>query len=138
MRLTLFGYWHSPETPDLPDPAALVDPDWEMWERSEVADYLEQGHVARQFLGVSRCRICGEVNGSAEFTDGEYLWPSGLAHYVREHAVRLPERITAHILRRTAEWEEVEVDASWWRERAYRATPQEGPLAAAGPGGRRV
>jgi len=28
--------------------------------------------------------------GSREYFDGEWAWPEGLVHYVRDHAVRLP------------------------------------------------
>ena len=39
----------------------------------------------------------GEQNGSGERSDGTYLWPEGLSHYVREHSVRLPQAIVQHI-----------------------------------------
>jgi hypothetical protein len=47
-------------------------------------------------------------------TDGVYLWPEGLAHYVREHSVTLPADVLAHIERRQRELESLEVDRDWW------------------------
>src|SRR5262245_41277400 len=45
--------------------------------------------------GLSWCRFrCGVANqemGCREFTDGEWVWPEGLTHYVRAHSVLLPE-----------------------------------------------
>jgi hypothetical protein len=59
--------------------------------------------------------MCGVANGSAEFTDGTYVWPEGLAHYVDEHHVRLPEAVLEHIRRRWDELlEESIVDDEWW------------------------
>ena len=72
-------------------------------------------------MGLSDCRLCGRVNGSAEFTDGVYLWPEGLAHYVREHSVKLPNEVLAHIRRRYEEMVALaprspeDVDRDWWQ-----------------------
>lgn len=37
--------------------------------------------------------------GCCTLTDGKYVWPEGLAHYVLEHAVRPPEDFIARALR---------------------------------------
>jgi hypothetical protein len=46
-------------------------------------------------MGYSFCRfVCGIADwdmGSADFCDGDWLWPEGLAHYVEKHSVRLPD-----------------------------------------------
>jgi hypothetical protein len=48
-----------------------------------------------RWLGYSFCRFrCGiddHLMGSSDLTDGEWVWPAGLAHYVEEHSVFLPE-----------------------------------------------
>ena len=48
----------------------------------------------------SFCRFaCGETAmGAEDLTDGTYVWPSGLVHYVEQHAVGLPEAFVAHAL----------------------------------------
>lgn len=113
--LTLIGYWRSESDPHWPDPQRWVDRSWDGAEREQVADYLDQGQRAPwAAAGTSTCRICGESVGSLEFLDGEYLWPEGLGHYVREHSVRLPQAV----LDRVASWGRPEswaVDTDWWR-----------------------
>jgi hypothetical protein len=124
VRVRLIGYWcddRSPEGDRWPNPRDLIDESWSEYERHIVATYLEHGFVPWGFAGVSECRLCGRVNGSAEFTDGVFLWPEGLAHYIREHSVRLPDEVLAHIRRR---YDEIlalaprspeDVDSYWWQ-----------------------
>ena len=114
MRVRLIGYWRSESDDRWPDPATFVDEGWDDDERRLVAAYLEEGFTPWAAAGFSPCRLCGKPNGSAELTDGVYLWPEGLAHYVREHAVRLPQEVIQHISSRYDELEELEVDRDWW------------------------
>jgi len=81
-----------------PNVTWLVDPDWREDERRRVGDYLQRGTRVNQQGGLSECRFCERHNGSAELTDGVYCWPEGLAHYVSEHDVRLPEEFVGHAL----------------------------------------
>ena len=39
--------------------------------------------------GVSLCRICGAPNGCANLTNGVYIWPEGLVHYIVDHGLVL-------------------------------------------------
>lgn len=112
--LRLVGYWRSDNEPHWPDPLPLVDPSWDEEQRFWVASYLKHGFVARMYLGKSRCRVCGEWNGSLELSDGAYLWPEGLAHYVYEHAVRLPPEFLEHISVERSRLEARTVDTAWW------------------------
>lgn len=118
MRLRLIGYWNGGhgQNAQYPDPASLVDPAWDADEREDVAIYLRYGVVARAYLGPSPCRLCEDrrVNGNLELTDGVYVWPEGLAHYVAEHAVRLPQEFVEHIHRMHQKLDDVEVDEGWW------------------------
>jgi hypothetical protein len=68
-------------------------------------------------MGMSPCRFCGIDNGYSEMSDGPYLWPSGLDHYVDEHDVRLPAEFVAHAVARLEALETATVDDSWWRNR---------------------
>jgi hypothetical protein len=89
--LILLGYWTGSGIADnWPDPADLIDLTWHEADRLDLALYLQHGLVARAYMGYSACRICGVTNGSLELTDGVFVWPEGLGHYVRDHAVRLP------------------------------------------------
>jgi hypothetical protein len=94
-RLSLIGYWSVSEappeqSPGYPDPHYLVH-EWTPRDRRAVVEYLGRGKLLRQFMGHSKCRFCGQLVGSREFTDGSFAWPEGLVHYVEAHAVRLPE-----------------------------------------------
>jgi hypothetical protein len=114
-QLVRIGYWRGETSPDHPDPRAFVDTSWDENDRHQVAAYLRSGTVPWAAAGFSVCRVCGSVNGSAEFTDGTYVWPEGLVHYVEEHRVRLPEAVLEHIRRRWHELlDESNVDDDWW------------------------
>lgn len=82
-----------------PAPQELVRADPRL---PRVADYLERGLMFQQYRGYSWCRFsCGAVDatmGSSEWTDGIWVWPEGLSHYVRAHSVILPEEFIAHAL----------------------------------------
>jgi hypothetical protein len=108
------GLWRSPQRPDLPDPATLVDPSWDGAEKREVEYYPSNGSRGRAYMGYSDCRICGEQNGSGEFTDGTYIWPEGLGHYVSAHGVRLPADFVSHALGQRRQIDEGPRDESWW------------------------
>ena len=117
-HLTLIGYWRSKEAPMWPDPAEFVDHAWDEKERRLVGVYLSSGQVPWVAAGFSRCRLCDKPNGCAENTDGTYIWPEGLAHYIIDHDVRLPQIVVDHILNnqlREYSVESVEVDYDWWK-----------------------
>ena len=71
--------------------------------RRSLTHYLESGAIFRQYLGYAWCRfVCGASTesgaarmdtrlGTQDLTDGTWVWPEGLAHYVREHGIVLPE-----------------------------------------------
>ena len=124
-RLTLIGYWRENES-DLrwPDASSFVDGSWNAEDRDFVARYLELATVVRAFGGVSRCRLCGNANGALELTDGVYVWPDGLAHYVRVHSVRLPEEFVEHALALSDRISEMPVDAGWWQSQAIGETTE--------------
>lgn len=51
-----------------------------------VLSYVEQTHAAKKtYRGFSRCRVCGNRNGSEEFSLEGWTWPSGYSHYVKQH-----------------------------------------------------
>jgi hypothetical protein len=120
MSLVLVGYWKSNEQPEWPDAHAFVDQDWDEDERMDTLRYFSSGTRVRQYRGYSRCRFCGEMNGSAELTDGTYIWPEGLAHYLRDHDVRLPQVLVDHAARRRETWEMNDVDRAWWLSQRRR------------------
>lgn len=93
------GYWmDNLFDDDLPVPQELVG---EMPEsvRDAVCNYLRNGRHFGRYLGCGWCHfLCGAKGpemGFHEYTDGEWVWPGSLAHYVREHGVLLPEEFVA-------------------------------------------
>ena len=53
-----------------------------------------------------------------EFTDGVYIWPEGLAHYLDAHAVRLPQQFVNHAMERLDALDAASVDYDWWKSQA--------------------
>lgn len=117
MLLRRIGLWSGGygQRSEYPDAAALVDTSWDVDEREDIAIYLRHGLVARAYMGYSPCRLCDKQdNGNLELTDGVYLWPEGLAHYVAEHSVRLPQEFVEHTYRMEESLQRAEVDEGWW------------------------
>jgi hypothetical protein len=119
MELILVGYW-SDDKGRWPDPGEFVDTTWDDQERDMVSQYIGAGTIARTFMGYSACRICGALNGDLEYTDGTYIWPQGLRHYVDQHSVRLPAEFVRHAIGRLDEIETANVDSSWWSAATIR------------------
>ena len=103
---------------ELPAPQELVGLDPRL---ASVADYLDHGVIHERYRGMSWCRFaCGEWHmGSCDLTDGVWLWPQGLSHYLRTHSVLLPEAFIDHALngrRPVAASREDRVDLQVWTE----------------------
>lgn len=98
-RLKAVGYWRSFDnyrwTRSLPSPRWLVDRRWRVADREKIVAYLRSGAEVWGWLGFSYCRFhCGvkpHLMGSRDFSDGVWLWPEGLAHYIEAHDVALPD-----------------------------------------------
>ncbi|WP_438027423.1 hypothetical protein [Sorangium sp. So ce233] len=153
LELRRIGYWRSTAEPLWPDPAWFVDENWASSERTRVLAYLRDGVILWVAGGHSWCRFrCGtHACGSAELSDGRFLWPEGLAHYVEGHGVRLPDEFVERALAgtplvdfsdmaRTLGPGDVSVDASWWsNQRGFRAgtshlsPPRRGTFVARSP-----
>lgn len=114
-KLVRLGYWHGDRAPGWPDPRGFVDSDWDADERAATVVYLQHAMVAQAFMGHSRCRFCNAKIGSLEFSDGVFVWPEGLAHYVEQHNVRLPKRFVRHLRSVSEQLEDAEIDDSWWQ-----------------------
>lgn len=96
------GYWLDDDAPDLPNPRELIDRTWDDVERRRVVAYISRDVRTPVGEGCSTCRLCGEPNGFVDLTDGTYVWPEGLAHYVADHHVRLPGHFVDHVLAATS------------------------------------
>jgi hypothetical protein len=138
LTLHLIGYWRASLTDDYPLPQHL---EYEVASdvRECVATYLESGAPYEQYRGSSWCRFgCTEDNGSAELHDGTWVWPSGLAHYVRVHGIKLPDEFVQHVLKNASvprsafdtPTEGRASDDSFWRDWATQYRCPEFELAA--------
>jgi hypothetical protein len=58
---------------------------------------VQQSATVKHYMGLSMCRLCGERNGSREFELGGWVWPEGLAHYYRDHAVHPSPKFRAFV-----------------------------------------
>lgn len=99
-RLEILGWWFNEAAPTgLPRPQLLVAA-MRAAQRTMLLGYLRAGTKLVGYPEPSFCRFaCRDVDvGRADLTDGTYVWPDGLAHYVEQHDVRLPERFGAHVL----------------------------------------
>jgi hypothetical protein len=90
------GYWGEGAGSGLlalPRPQTLVRPGWHLDDRERIVAYLQSGTVCVTWAGRAPCRFteCGRLLGSSDLTDGQWLWPKGLEHYVVAHDVCLPE-----------------------------------------------
>ena len=109
IALKAVGYWWShpkyrfPKNDRFPDPTLLICPNWCAGERKRIAVYLRAGRTYAQWRGLSYCRFeCGISDadmGSRCLTDGEWVWPEGLVHYIACHKTRLPDEFAASMRR---------------------------------------
>ena len=91
--LIKIGFWWDDNEEDrqYPKVEQFIDNNLSAEEKKKIVVYLKKGRCVNQYLGFSGCRICGKRNGNSEFTDGRFLYPEGLIHYITEHNVRIPE-----------------------------------------------
>ena len=115
MKLILLGYWSSESEQSLPDPVDMVDEHLSDEDRDDASDYLRRGFVVRAYMGQSSCRMCNAPNGSLELSDGTYVWPEGLAHYISAHNVRLPGSFLEHLRQRSLAFEASQTTDTWWK-----------------------
>src|SRR5262245_55944011 len=98
----MIGLWtmaadHPESHLDYPHPTSLVDCIWEAVRRDRIVAYLRGGHTRVRFMGSSFCRFdnCNhdqrDTLGSTDLTDGQWIWPKGLSHYMADHGIRLPD-----------------------------------------------
>ena len=117
------GFWRSERPPlqlNLPDPLRLADDTWSLRERVRLAAYLRAGESVQSWMGYSWCRFdCGipmHQLGTRDLSDGRFLWPEGLHHYVEMHAVRLPKVFMDHVADKLPSLKPWWRLAHWWRK----------------------
>ena len=101
--LKLVGYWASAnDSSGYPHPRDFVEPGWKAAIKHKIVNYLRSGVFFRGFWGFDECLLDEKREprdmGSKELTDGVYLWPEGLAVYVSDYDVRIPEEFCEHMV----------------------------------------
>ena len=114
VRLNAVGYWRDKDHRDLPEPRDLVAPGWCTEQMDQIARYLRRGRPLPSADREGGCRfdcgLAGEEIGSTDRTDGVWVWPEALVHYVQKHDVRLPTALVAAM--RANRWRVPEMDFS--------------------------
>lgn len=72
--------------------------------RDKIVAYLKNGIRGTEFLGYARCRFECELSntkalGNTDMTDGQWMWPEGLSHYVEKHNLLLPPEFLKYLKR---------------------------------------
>jgi len=82
------GFWYSKYEPSLPMPEPRTIKTG-LHKYSLVARLKRVQGDARvsHMRGFSTCRLCGTINGSAQYDWNGWVWPEGLLHYIQEHDV---------------------------------------------------
>lgn len=95
--LKAIGFWNGYNENRFIDPSALVDEGWEDSNKGKIIAYLNGFPRINHQNGYSYCRFgCNEGSmfdpnmGCAERSDGIWVWPEGLVHYVDDHYIKLP------------------------------------------------
>lgn len=91
---------------EYPSPEEFIDKNWSKYYPSQyesVCEFLSGNIKSRNlsikkvaYRGISKCRICGDSNGSEEYIvtwnkKEIYTIPSGYLHYVQNHSVKPPQ-----------------------------------------------
>jgi hypothetical protein len=97
--MKLIGYWmRNLNDTELPLPQELAG-ELPTGVREAVCKHLGRGEIYEVYRGYSWCRLrCGVEDremGFREYTDGEWIWPECLVHYVHAHGILLPEEFIA-------------------------------------------
>ena len=123
LDLIAIGYWKSELEPNLPYPSEFQDENWNQEEKEMILNHLNNGILAIKYRGVSWCRFnCDEINmGTKCLTDGKYIFPEKLTHYIEFHNVRLPKKFVEHVknfqpIEERFDVEVNEINYSWWKK----------------------
>jgi hypothetical protein len=86
---TYEGHWRHAAGEDSKLPWPVPDPAWPGTAAFlRALDAAEAKAIVVDFMGISKCRLCGRANGSSEFRLRRWGWPEGYRHYIADHQVR--------------------------------------------------
>lgn len=95
------GFWRQTldSKENLPYPTEMVDQNWSFKERAMVIEYLDSCKAIDHYKGSALCRICKEWLGSADCSDGTYIFPEKYQHYILKHNVKPPGDFIDHVFK---------------------------------------
>ena len=126
--LKSIGFWRDDDSDVLIHPKELVG-EYINDDKEKLSRYLDTGIIVNSYFGFSHCRfICDESEtnmGASDLTDGIWMWPEGLSHYVRVHDVVLPSEFLDQVKKNnwvipasldTSQVEDAKVDGTFWND----------------------
>ncbi|WP_333767528.1 hypothetical protein [Streptomyces sp. IBSBF 2435] len=106
------------------------------WDEDSVVAYLESAREIYSTMGAEQDVLTGDkwISGAGSLmTDGTWIWPIDLAHYVRRHHAALPAEFLDHIRARSYTVPSVEHERA--KEIFLAEFPNAAPRPAAAPDG---
>ena len=98
-----WGYFDVQPSPQLPSLDEISDPDWKVENIERIIRYLQKSPVYIVCIGKPEiwiCDICGGLvskDNSLHLSDGTWVWPSGIEHFICRHSLVLPPKMIEHI-----------------------------------------
>jgi len=113
-----FGFWKASEldSEELPWVHDFTDENWNPKDKERLLAYIYNCPLVIVSGSIrTKCLLCDDELASSDFvSDGEWLWPKDLTHYMMKHFVRLPDKFIEHIRKMNYDCpSEIFVD---WRE----------------------
>lgn len=120
--LIAIGLWYSELEPYYPHPKGFIDKSWDKEIKQPIITRLKASYpLPYPYAGKSWCRFsCGETEmGNRDYSDGIYLFPEGLVHYLEQHNLKLPnevvEKMLANPIAKYNFESDFSVDIEWWK-----------------------
>lgn len=100
--LRLEGFWCELEEKnylfkEFPFPRENEMPENEITEFLSKLEKVEKTTKPFRYMGYSKCRICGKLNGTQTHYTNLFAWPEGYKHYIEEHGVQPSAAFVLHI-----------------------------------------
>jgi hypothetical protein len=84
----------------IPNIESFIDSNWHPEDKSLIVNYLRTSpNVVASSAMPTSCMLCEERLGDpgSFFSDGYWLWPERLVHYIEKHNLRIPDEMVKYI-----------------------------------------
>ncbi len=92
------GYWYSTQEPNFPKPIHKNSPFEGKDEIVKKLISVQNKLYSRHYKGFSKCRCCGAIIGSGEYSHKGWICPECFLHYIIEHNIEPTEEFKKYIL----------------------------------------